>query len=142
MGVCSKCLGCNFAPSSLVGTPQDAVTSVERIGRYGSSAVLTPGKEIAEAPAELSEKPAGTIRITATEYAADSILLPKLAKLLPQYPGIRVEIIVDYGLTDIVAQRYDHGVRWGEQVAKDISGEATRASPSPGTREHAVGFSL
>jgi DNA-binding transcriptional LysR family regulator len=69
---------------------------------------------------ELREKPAGTIRITATEYAADAILLPKLAKLLPKYPDIKVEIIIDYGLTDIVAQRYDAGVRSGEQVAKDM----------------------
>ncbi|MGH6670438.1 MAG: LysR family transcriptional regulator [Xanthobacteraceae bacterium] len=69
---------------------------------------------------ELREKPAGTIRITATEYAADAILLPKLAKLLPAYPDIKVEIVIDYGLTDIVAQRYDAGVRSGEQVAKDM----------------------
>jgi DNA-binding transcriptional LysR family regulator len=69
---------------------------------------------------ELREKPAGTIRITATENAADAILLPKLAKLLPEYPDIKVEIIIDYGLTDIVAERYDAGVRSGEQVAKDM----------------------
>ena len=69
---------------------------------------------------ELREKPAGTIRITATEHAAETILLPKLAKLLPEYPDIKVEIIIDYGLTDIVAQRYDAGVRSGEQVAKDM----------------------
>jgi len=69
---------------------------------------------------ELREKPAGTIRITATEYAADTILLPKLAKLLPQYPDIHVEIAVDYGLTDIVTQQYDAGVRAGEQVEKDM----------------------
>ena len=72
------------------------------------------------AVSELREKPAGTIRITATEYAADAILLPKLAKLLREYPDIKVEIIIDYGLTDIVAQRYDAGVRSGEQVAKDM----------------------
>ena len=69
---------------------------------------------------ELREKPAGTIRITATEYAADTILLPKLAKILPIYPDIKVEIIIDYGLTDIVAERFDAGVRSGEQVAKDM----------------------
>ena len=73
-----------------------------------------------EALSELRDKPAGSIRITATEYASNSVLLPKLAKLLPQYPDIKVEIIVDYGLTDIAAQRYDAGVRWGEQVAKDM----------------------
>jgi DNA-binding transcriptional LysR family regulator len=73
-----------------------------------------------QALSELRDKPAGTIRITATEYATAAILLPKLGKLLPQYPDIKVEITVDYGLTDIVAQRYDAGVRWGEQVAKDM----------------------
>ena len=69
---------------------------------------------------ELRERPAGTIRITATEYAADAILLPKLAKLLRVYPDIKVEIIIDYGLADIVAERYDAGVRSGGQVAKDM----------------------
>jgi len=69
---------------------------------------------------ELREKPAGNIRITATEYAIDSILIPKLAKLLRDYPDIRVEMTVDYGLTDIVVGRYDAGVRSGEQVAKDM----------------------
>jgi len=69
---------------------------------------------------DLREKPSGTIRITATDYAADTILWPKLMKLLRAYPDIKVEIIVDYGLTDIVAQRYDAGVRAGEQVAKDM----------------------
>src|SRR5207249_126507 len=73
-----------------------------------------------EALSELREKPAGTIRITAIDYVADTILWPKLAKFLPEYPDIKVEITVDYGLTDIVAQRYDAGVRSGEQVAKDM----------------------
>jgi DNA-binding transcriptional LysR family regulator len=69
---------------------------------------------------ELRTKPAGTIRITATEYAADAILLPKLAKLLQEYPDIKVEIMIDYGLTDIVAHQFDAGVRSGELVAKDM----------------------
>ena len=73
-----------------------------------------------EALSELREKPAGTIRITAIDYVADTILWPKLKKFLPEYPDIKVEITVDYGLTDIVAQRYDAGVRSGEQVAKDM----------------------
>jgi DNA-binding transcriptional LysR family regulator len=73
-----------------------------------------------EALSELRDKPAGTIRITATDNAAERFLLPKLAKLLPQYPDINVEIMIDYGLTDIVSQRYDAGVRPGEQVAKDM----------------------
>ena len=69
---------------------------------------------------ELREKPAGAIRITAGEHAAESILWPAVAKLLPDYPDIRIEIVVDQGLTDIVAERYDAGVRLGEQVARDM----------------------
>jgi len=72
------------------------------------------------AVSELREKPAGTIRITATENATETILVPKLARLLREYPDIKVEIIIDYGLTDIVTQQYDAGVRSGEQVAKDM----------------------
>src|SRR5467141_2158648 len=73
-----------------------------------------------EALSELRDKPAGTIRITAGEHAVNSILLPALMKLLPLYPDIKVEISVDHSLIDIVAQRYDAGVRSGEQVAKDM----------------------
>jgi DNA-binding transcriptional LysR family regulator len=69
---------------------------------------------------ELREKPTGTIRITATDYAADTILWPKLTKFLQRYPDIKIEITIDYGLTDIVAERFDAGVRAGEQVAKDM----------------------
>jgi DNA-binding transcriptional LysR family regulator len=69
---------------------------------------------------ELRGKPAGTIRITATEHAGHSILWPKLARFLPAYPEITVEICIDNSLTDIVAKRYDAGVRLGEQVAKDM----------------------
>ncbi len=76
---------------------------------------------------ELREKPAGTIRITAGEHSAVSILEPALEKLLLEYPDIKVEIIVDNGLTDIVAERFDAGVRLGEQVAKDMI--AVRISP-------------
>ncbi len=72
------------------------------------------------AVSELREKPAGTIRITTGEHAAEAILWPALTKLLPQYPDIKVELITDYGLTDIVTERYDAGVRLGEQVAKDM----------------------
>jgi len=75
----------------------------------------------------LREKPAGTIRITAGEHPAITVLQPALAKLLPEYPDIDVEIIVDYGLTDIVAEGYDAGVRLGEQVAKDMI--AVRVGP-------------
>jgi DNA-binding transcriptional LysR family regulator len=72
------------------------------------------------AVSELREKPAGTLRITATENATETILIPKLSPLLREYPDIKVEVIIDYGLTNIVAQQYDAGVRSGEQVAKDM----------------------
>ena len=92
----------------------------------GERLLQTIGPRFEEIDAEVAavrdqrEKPAGTIRITATEYAADAILLPKLAKLFPKYPDIKVEIIVDYGLSNIVADGYDAGVRSGEQVARDM----------------------
>jgi DNA-binding transcriptional LysR family regulator len=92
----------------------------------GERLLRTVGPRLEEIEAELAAvselrvKPAGAVRITSTEYAADAILLPKLAKLLPLYPDIRVEIVIDYGLTDIVSERYDAGVRSGEQVAKDM----------------------
>jgi len=73
-----------------------------------------------EGLSELRDKPAGTIRISATEHAINAVLLPALSKLLPQYPDIHVEVAIDYGLTDIVAQRFDAGVRWGEQLAKGM----------------------
>ena len=76
---------------------------------------------------ELREKPAGTVRLTATEYAASEILLPSMRKLLPKFPDINVEIIIDYGLTNIVAQQVDAGIRPGELVAKDMI--AVRISP-------------
>src|SRR5437867_5636033 len=73
-----------------------------------------------ESLSELREKPAGTIRISAGEHAVNAILSPALMKFLPRYPDIKVEIAVDHSLIDIVAQRYDAGVRSGEQVAKDM----------------------
>lgn len=69
---------------------------------------------------ELRDKPAGNIRITATEYAAETIIFPKLATFLPNYPDIQVEVSVDYSLTDIVGQNFDAGVRFGESVEKDM----------------------
>ncbi|AOY02057.1 LysR family transcriptional regulator [Jeongeupia sp. USM3] len=69
---------------------------------------------------ELRDKPAGTVRITAAEHAASQVLWPRLAPLLRDYPDIRIEIGVDYGLTDIVADRFDAGVRLGDQVARDM----------------------
>jgi DNA-binding transcriptional LysR family regulator len=72
------------------------------------------------AVSELREKPAGTIRLTATENAAEAVLWPALRALLPDYPDIKVEVVIDYGLTDIVAEQVDAGVRPGETVAKDM----------------------
>jgi DNA-binding transcriptional LysR family regulator len=69
---------------------------------------------------ELREKPSGTIRITTHEHAVRAVLWAALAKLLPDYPDIKVELVIDYGLTDIVAERYDAGIRSGEMVAKDM----------------------
>jgi DNA-binding transcriptional LysR family regulator len=69
---------------------------------------------------DLGAKPSGTIRITTGAHAANTILWPKLSKLLQAYPDIRLEIAVDNSLTDIVAERYDAGVRFGEQVARDM----------------------
>jgi DNA-binding transcriptional LysR family regulator len=68
----------------------------------------------------LRGKPAGNIRITSVEHASATILTPALARLLPDYPDLKVEIINDYRLTDIVAERFDAGVRLGEQVDRDM----------------------
>ena len=70
--------------------------------------------------AALRDKPAGTIRITTFRHAARTVLWPALQKLLPEYPDITVEIDVNEGLTDIVAGRFDAGIRLGEQVEKDM----------------------
>ncbi len=76
---------------------------------------------------ELRAKPAGTIRISSVEHATEAYLWPVLKTLLPEYPDLNVEIVNDYGLTDIVSERYDAGVRLGEQVAKDMI--AVRIAP-------------
>jgi DNA-binding transcriptional LysR family regulator len=92
----------------------------------GEHLLNTAGPRLEEVQAEMaalsamSDKPAGTIRITTSDHAAKTILLPKLAPLLRSYRDIKVEIIVDYGLTDIVAERFDAGVRLGEQVARGM----------------------
>ncbi len=62
----------------------------------------------------------GTIRITTGQHAAERILWPALLRLLPQYPDVKVELSIDQALTDIVSERFDAGVRLGEQVAKDM----------------------
>jgi len=92
----------------------------------GERLIRNVGPRLEEIDAELKalgalrKKPAGAIRITTGELAAENILLPALMRLLPRYPDIKVELIIDYGLTDIVAERFDAGVRLGEQVAKDM----------------------
>lgn len=92
----------------------------------GERLLLTAAPRLEEIDAELSaltglrDKPAGTIRITTGDHAAHAVLGPALAKLLPAYPDINVEVVIDTGLTDIVAERYDAGVRLGEQVARDM----------------------
>jgi DNA-binding transcriptional LysR family regulator len=69
---------------------------------------------------ELRDKPAGTIRITADEVAANYVLWPRLRKILLAYPDINVEVVTDYGLADIAAERFDAGVRFGGIIAKDM----------------------
>lgn len=99
----------------------------------GERLLQNVGPRLKEIEAELDAlralrgKPAGTIRITSGDHAAKTVLWPKLERFLPNYPDINVEIILDYGLTDIVAERYDAGVRLGEQVAKDMI--AVRIAP-------------
>jgi DNA-binding transcriptional LysR family regulator len=92
----------------------------------GERLLNTVGPRLAEVQSEidslreLRDAPSGTIRISSTDYATDNILWPKLIPFLRRYPEIKVELITDYGLTDIVAERFDAGVRAGEQVAKDM----------------------
>ena len=92
----------------------------------GERLLATVGPRFDEIDAELAalkemrEKPAGSIRINAPGHAAKTVLWPALARLLPDYPDIAVEVVVDNALTDIVAGRFDAGIRLGEQVAKDM----------------------
>jgi len=81
----------------------------------GERLLRTVRPRLEEIEAELAalggmrDKPGGTIRLTSTENAAEAVLWPALARFLPDYPDIKVEIVIDYGLTDIVAERYDAG---------------------------------
>ncbi len=99
----------NVAPTEagdrLLGTLRPALDSI--------------GDELASL-GELRERPAGNIRITTSEHAATTVLWPALRKLLPEYPEINVELVVDSSLTDIVPERFDAGVRLGEALAKDM----------------------
>jgi DNA-binding transcriptional LysR family regulator len=91
----------------------------ERLRRAAGPRLEEIDAELA-ALGELRDKPSGTIRITAHDHAIRAIVWPVLERLLPGYPDIKMEIVIDYGLTDIVAERYDAGVRSGEMVAKDM----------------------
>ena len=92
----------------------------------GERLMQTVAPRLEEVEAELAaltalrDKPAGAVRISAGEQAAEMVLWPAISKLLPSYPDIVVEVVVDNGLTDIVAERLDAGVRLGEQVDKDM----------------------
>ncbi|ALK98688.1 LysR family transcriptional regulator [Massilia sp. WF1] len=79
------------------------------------------------AVSDLGDKPAGTVRITAIDHVVDSVLWPRLAPILPQYPDLHVEISADYRMVDIAAERYDIGVRFGDQLEKDMI--AVRLTP-------------
>jgi DNA-binding transcriptional LysR family regulator len=83
------------------------------------------------AVSELGDRPAGTVRITATDHVIDNVLWPRLAAVLPQYPDIHLEISSEYRMVDVAAERYDIGVRWGDQVEKDMI--AVRLTPDTQT---------
>lgn len=88
---------------------------------------------------EMRDKPAGHFRITSTEHAAETILWPAMEEIASTYPDISLEVVIDYGLSDIVAERYDAGVRIGEAIAKDMI--AVRVGPDlemavVGTRDY------
>lgn len=98
----------------------------ERLVRAAGPRLDEIAAELA-ALSELRDQPAGNIRITAHDHAVRSILVPALEKFLPNYPDIKVEVVIDYGLTDIVAERFDAGVRTGEMIAQDMM--AVRIGP-------------
>ena len=79
------------------------------------------------AVSDLGDKPSGTVRITAIDSVIDKVLWPRLAPILPLYPDLHVEFDADYKLVDIAADRYDIGVRYGDQVEKDMV--AVRLTP-------------
>ncbi|PSH61744.1 LysR family transcriptional regulator [Phyllobacterium brassicacearum] len=77
---------------------------------------------------ELRDKPSGIVRITATQHAADTVMWPRLSKVMLNYPDITVELVSDEGLANIVSERFDAGVRVGEYVEKDMI--AVRIGPA------------
>ncbi|GAB6855321.1 LysR family transcriptional regulator [Asaia astilbis] len=91
----------------------------ERLLQTLTPALSSIADEIASL-SELSLKPSGTVRITTSEHAAISLLWPRLRQILPEYPDLHVELSLDSGLTDIVADRFDAGVRLEETIARDM----------------------
>ncbi|WP_313231542.1 LysR family transcriptional regulator [Sphingobium yanoikuyae] len=69
---------------------------------------------------DLRDRPSSTIRVTTVEHAAKTILLPAMRELLPENPDVTVELTIDYALADVVADRFDAGVRLGGEIAKDM----------------------
>jgi len=127
----------NVSPSALSQTiaKLEKRLGVRLLARTTRSVALTQAGErlfnvvqprVGEIAAELTalkslrDRPSGTIRITTSEHPALTILEPALARLMPLYLDISVEVSVDYGLTDIVADRFDAGIRLGEHLAKDM----------------------
>ena len=92
----------------------------------GERLIATVGPHLDEietglaALSELRDRPAGTIRITTVDHAAETILWPALSNFLAKYPDIQVDLIVDNTLRDIVAERFDAGIRMGERLARDM----------------------
>ncbi len=118
-----RCAGSNHGSGiSLLSRTTRSISPTEAGERLLSS--IAPRLEQMEgeiAPLKaLRDKSSGTIRITTSDHPARAILLSVVEKLLPPYPDIKVEIVIDHGLTNIVAERYDAGIRPGEQVEKDM----------------------
>jgi len=92
---------------------------------------LTPRFQVIEdelaAFERLRQKPVGTVRITASDFAVNTLLWPKLSKLQSTYPDVKIELSIDPGIIDIVAERYDAGVRFGDQITKGMT--SVRISP-------------
>lgn len=92
----------------------------------GERLITTLGPALQEIEAGLSElnalreRPSGTVRLTSSRHAAEHILWPAVRDLMKSYPDVKVEISIDSRLTDIVSDRFDAGVRLGEQIAKDM----------------------
>ncbi|WP_316862175.1 LysR family transcriptional regulator [uncultured Cohaesibacter sp.] len=73
-----------------------------------------------EGLSELRDKPAGNLRISCDEHAVEAVLMPTVEEIGKAYPDIHIEIVIDSGLTDIVADRFDAGIRSGNMIAKDM----------------------